>query len=140
MRDVERERQTELSESVILAVCLLTGLNTVLCSWQIGVCVPRHVYMCVCVSSAVFVSHRYYMYPEAAEKMKQMDSMEPAPALTTHQLLHTVELAHDQHEHNQAAVIAVSTNLLLSLARYALEVLDTCFKVTQLVSGGKHKF
>ncbi|CAK6978149.1 Hypothetical predicted protein [Scomber scombrus] len=66
--------------------------------------------------------------------------MEPAPALTTHQLLHTGELAHDQPEHNQAAVIAVSTNLLLSLARYTLEVLDTCFKVTRFVSGGKHKF
>lgn len=33
-----------------------------------------------------FLSHRYYMCPEATEKIRQMDSMEPAPVLTTHQL------------------------------------------------------
>lgn len=44
------------------------------------------------------------MCPEAIEKMKQMDSMEPAPTLTAHQFLHTVELAHNQTEENQAAV------------------------------------
>lgn len=62
--------------------------------------------MCVSVYVCVLhtLSHRYCMCPEAIEKMRQMDGMEPAPVLTTHQLLHTVELVHNESEQNQVAV------------------------------------
>lgn len=38
------ERETELSECVILALRLFSGLNTLLQRWQIGVCVS----VCMC--------------------------------------------------------------------------------------------
>lgn len=68
------------------------------------VCVSQCVYLCVCWPVSVlfiFRSHRYCMCPEAVQKMRQMDSMEPALLLTAYRLLLFVDLASVscQHQH-----------------------------------------
>lgn len=103
-KDVERGRETDRKGNRLVTVCYLNftpvGWNEhsvmELADW--GLCVS----VCVCVLRG-FLSHRYCGYPEAIQKTRQVDTA-PAPVLTTHQFLHTVEPAHDQPEPDQAVI------------------------------------
>lgn len=92
------------------------------------------VCLCVCVRmcvSSTALTHRCYTYPEAMEKMRQMDSTgTDNTSAPTYCWIGPRPVR--QNNHKAGCCIPVSTNLLLSLAGNPLHVSDSGFWVSHL--------